>query len=196
MANDPQSSLKIPLILVVLGLIGYVGTSYYTQRQEFASVRLDLESARKGLSENLNILQQQSEQRYASLQKLTQDFEAIQKQLTEIDQAAQAEKKERAQLLLSQQESITLLKGQQAALVKGLAQNEMEIKESKEVQAQMSPTALETRKLQTQIDTLNKLQESLSVRMTNLQEQISTRNSMQNQASPTKSTNPLRNGFP
>ncbi|MES2308121.1 MAG: hypothetical protein V4507_04605 [Verrucomicrobiota bacterium] len=196
MGNDPQSALKIPLILVILGLIGYVGTSYWTHRQEISAIRTDFETTRKSLSENLTVLQQQSDQRYAALQKLSQDYDSLQKKVSEIDQVTQTEKSERVQLLLAQQESISQLKEQQLGLVKNLAQAEMEIKESKEVQAEMIPTALETRKLQQQIDSLKQLLDSQSARITNLQEQISTRNSMPTQSVPTKSTNPLRNGFP
>ncbi len=196
MANNPQPSLKIPLILVVLGLIGYIGTNYYTQQQEFTSVRSDLENARKNLSENLNVLQQQSEQRNAALQKLSQENEILEKKVSEIDQRYQTEKKEKDQLIFSQQEAINLLKDQQSAFLKSITQNESEIKETKEVQAQMIPTALETRKLQQQIDSLKPVVDSMAIRLSNIQEQISIRNSIQNQNAPTKNPNPLRNGFP
>ncbi len=196
MAINPQPSLKIPLILVLLGLIGYIGTNYYTQQQEFTSVRSDLESTRKNLSENVTLLQQQSEQRNAILQKISQDQQTLQKKLSEIDLLNQTEKKEKDQLIFSQQEAINLLKEQQDNLTKTLTLNETELKEIKEVQVQMIPTALETRKIQQQIDALKPLVESLSLRLSNLQEQVSIRSSMQNQSAPTKNPNPLRNGFP
>ncbi len=196
MAINPQPSLKIPLILVLLGLIGYIGTNYYTQQQEFTSVRSDLENTRKNISENVTLLQQQSEQRNTILQKLSQDQQILQKKLSEMDLIYQTEKKEKDQLIFSQQEAINLLKEQQDNLTKTLALNATEIKEIKEVQVQMIPTTLETRKIQQQIDTLKPMVESISLRLSNLQEQVSIRSSMQNQSDPTKNPNPLRNGFP
>lgn len=193
MGSSPQTSLKIPLIIVIVGLIGYVVTSYYHQQQEFTAIRNDLEGARTSLSENLNILTQQSEQRFSSLQKMTQEFEQVQQRLSSLEQSTQTDKTEHSQLLFAQQQSLNLVKDEQAAVRKNLSAIDLGIKEVKEVQAQMIPTTLETRRLQQQIESLRQQLDSQSSRLSNLQEQISVRGSL---GSETKSPNPLRAPMP
>lgn len=193
MGSQSQASLKIPLILVIIGMIGYLATSYYQQKQQFDVIRADLDTARSSLSENLNVLTQQTEQRFVKFNQLLEDFEAIQQRLSATEQTVQTEKTERNQLMIAQQEKLTTLKDGQEKFSSNLGQIDTQIKEIKEIQSQMIPTTLETRRLQQQIESLRQQLDSQSSRLSTLQEQISVRQSM---GSETKSTNPLRAPMP
>lgn len=174
-------------------MIGYLATSYYQQKQQFDVIRADLDTARSSLSENLNVLTQQTEQRFVKFNQLLEDFEAIQQRLSATEQTVQTEKTERNQLMIAQQEKLTTLKDGQEKFSSNLGQIDTQIKEIKEIQSQMIPTTLETRRLQQQIESLRQQLDSQSSRLSTLQEQISVRQSM---GSETKSTNPLRAPMP
>ncbi len=172
MGSSEQPLYKLPLVLVLIGLIGYLVSSYWYQRQEFQAVRDDLEGVRKTLSEQIRILTEQTNQRAMAMIRMSEDMTSLQSQMSELEKSLKTEQTERAQAAVSLQGNINKLQSQQQDFVTNLTKVEMQVKEVKESQLALSGTAASIRKVQVDIEGLKRQIELQAGKLISIQEQI------------------------
>lgn len=173
--NLPEStkpSTWLPLLFIALALTGFLGTSYWHQKQEFSSLQRNLSDARETLSGQLKEQNKVQNERFMAFMKLSQEVAVQDTRLAEIQNKVQLHKNVQDNQILELDTAIKVQKQEQTAVFSALDTRFDEIKKTESQQTKklnhlelkleetQKGNGPDVSKLQRDLDTLKRLVET------------------------------------
>ena len=191
MGNNDSVTAKLPLLLLIIGLIGYLVSSFFWQRQEFQALHTQMDTMRSTLTEQINLQNQQNNQRYLTLLKLSEDLSTLQNHFGELEKSLKTEVQDRTK---SDQDNSALLdkmKNQQLDIIKNLTVMEIQVKDLKD--KQVNPDIVS--RIKQDVEIIRKQLDSHIAKFVTLQEQLLIRSATPSSTgSPVPQTPPPNRG--
>ncbi|MEM9445326.1 MAG: hypothetical protein AAGA18_08215 [Verrucomicrobiota bacterium] len=114
---ESRPSAWLPLILILVALAGFLGTTYWTQNREFAALNQTLEDTKKSLVSQITEQNDLLNKRYMAMMKLSQEVSVHETVLNEVQHTIKIQKVTHENKLAELKSDLKLVKDEGAAVV-------------------------------------------------------------------------------
>ena len=114
---ESRPSAWLPLILILVALAGFLGTTYWTQNREFAALNQTLEDTRKSLVAQITEQNDLLNKRYMAMMKLSQEVSVHETVLNQVQHSIRMQKTTHDSQIAELQSNLKVVKDEGAAVV-------------------------------------------------------------------------------
>lgn len=167
-----KPSTWLPLVLIIVALAGFLGTSYWNQKREFANLSKTLSDTHQSLSSQLKDQNEQQNKHYMSFMKLSQEVAVQQTKINEIQNKVKLHKDLQDSMLTKMEKKFTVHKSEHSTVFSALDERLLKLKTygnqqqeklttlEKSLKSDLSSNSEELASLQQELKTLKLLVQS------------------------------------